>query len=129
MESTWDLSVLYRGFDDPEIEKDFARLKECCGQMKAVFAGDPLPALENAVDIMEEIYRLSSSLGSFAGLTLAADAACEPAQQLMDRLMVFSVQISLVSSEMTWRTTVGSMVSTTLPSSLRISLTMWGSIR
>ncbi len=101
MESTWDLSVLYRGFDDPEIEKDFARLKECCGQMKAVFAGDPLPALENAVDIMEEIYRLSSSLGSFAGLTLAADAACEPAQQLMDRLMVFSVQISLVSSEMT----------------------------
>ena len=101
MESTWDLSVLYRGFDDPEIEKDFARLKECCGQMKAVFAGDPLPALENAVDIMEEIYRLSDSLGSFAGLTLAADAACEPAQQLMDRLMVFSVQISLVSSEMT----------------------------
>ncbi|MBO4926000.1 MAG: M3 family oligoendopeptidase [Clostridia bacterium] len=101
MESTWDLSVLYRGFDDPEIEKDFARLKECCGKMKAVFAGDPLRALENAVDVMEEIYRLSDSLGSFAGLTLAADAACEPAQQLMDRLMVFSVQISLVSSEMT----------------------------
>ena len=101
MDNTWDLSVLYRNFDDPKIEADFTRLKQYCEEAKTLFSGDPQTVLENAVDLLEEMFRLSDALFSFAGLTLAADAGCEPAQQLMDRLMVFSVQISLVSSQIT----------------------------
>ena len=100
MDWTWDLSVLYQGFDDPQIEKDFDALKTLCEQFHSVLQGDEQTALEHAADIMEEISRLSSSLGSFASLTLATDAQCEPAQQLMDRVMVFSVQLSLLSSQL-----------------------------
>ena len=101
MNCTWDLTVLYRGFDDPNIEKDFDALKALCEKAPALLTGDSQTALENAVDAMEEISRLTSSLGSFANLTLATDAGHEPAQRLMDRLMAFSVQVELLSSALT----------------------------
>ena len=101
MDWTWDLSVLYKGFDDPQIEEDFARLKTLCGEAGALLQGDAQTALENAADAMEEIHRLASALGSFASLTLAVDATHERAQQLMDRVMVFSVQLELLSSALT----------------------------
>ncbi|MBQ9264358.1 MAG: M3 family oligoendopeptidase [Clostridia bacterium] len=98
MDWTWDLSVLYKDFDDPQIEKDFETLKNLCGQAAGLMTGDHKTALENTTDAMEEISRLTSSLSSFASLTLATDATNERAQQLMDRIMVFSVQLSLLSS-------------------------------
>jgi len=101
MDWTWDLTVLYRDFDDPQIERDFDALKALCADAKKMMdaaAEEPLPLLEKAVDASEEISRLMSSLTSFASLTLATDAENEQAQQLMDRLMVFSVQLSLLSS-------------------------------
>ncbi len=98
MDWTWDLTVLYRDFDDPQIERDFNELSRLCAQARDFLQGDPQTALENASDAMEELSRLSSALGSFASLTLAADANNERAQQLMDRLMIFSVQLSLLSS-------------------------------
>ncbi len=101
MDWTWDLSVLYRDFDDPKIEEDFAALKEISENAKNMMTGDPKTALENMTDAFEEISRLSSSLGSFANLTLATDATHKAAQQMMDRLMVFSVQLSLLSSAFT----------------------------
>lgn len=101
MDWTWDLSVLYRDFDDPKIEEDFAALKEISENAKNMMTGDPKTALENMTDAFEEISRLSSSLGSFANLTLATDVTHKAAQQMMDRLMVFSVQLSLLSSAFT----------------------------
>lgn len=101
MDWTWDLSVLYRDFDDPKIEEDFAALKAISENAKNMMTGDPKTALENMTDAFEEISRLSSSLGSFANLTLATDATHRAAQQMMDRLMVFSVQLSLLSSAFT----------------------------
>lgn len=95
---TWDLSVLYHGFDDPQIEKDFAELQKLVGDAKAQLnAGkDALETLETVTDESETIHRLTSALGSFASLTLAADASNEAAQQLMDKLMNFSVQVSVL---------------------------------
>jgi len=95
---TWDLTVLYRDLDDPGIKEDFEKLKALCEKAEGLFQGDAKQALENACDAMEEIHRLTSSLGSYASLTLAADATNERAQQLMDQIMVFSVQLSLLSS-------------------------------
>ncbi|MBR1586499.1 MAG: M3 family oligoendopeptidase [Clostridia bacterium] len=98
---TWDLSVLYQNFDDPKITQDFDRLKAICADSDALFEGDdPSAVLEKASDAMEEIQRLTDSLGSFANLTLATDATNEQAQQQMDRIMVFSVQLSLLYSRL-----------------------------
>ena len=101
MDWTWDLSVLYQDFDDPKIEADFAALTRLCEEAKSLMQGNELTALESMTDAMEEISRLSSSIGSFASLTLAADAQNERAQQLLDRLEMFSVQLSLLSSAFT----------------------------
>lgn len=107
MDWTWDLSVLYRDFDDPKIEEDFSALKEKCAALQALCQqaaqqeADPLATLETLCDGMEEIDALIDPLGSFASLTLATEATNEPAQQLMDRIEAFSVDLSLLSSEIT----------------------------
>lgn len=104
MNWTWDLTVLYQNCSDPRIEEDFARLKALCEEarqrMEAPDA-DPEKMLTACVEASEEISRLFSTLIDFASLTLATDANNEPAQQLMDRLEVFSVQLSLLSSALT----------------------------
>ena len=103
MDWTWDLTVLYQNFDDPAIEKDFAALKEAAEQGEKTLASGaaPLETLERMTDIFEEISRLEGKLGNFSSLTLSVEAANERAQQLMDRLMNFSVRLSLLSSAYT----------------------------
>ena len=102
MDWTWDLTVLYKDFDDPRIEQDFNRLKALCAEAKETLRGnlDEKTMLETCVDQNEEISRLISSLAEFASLTLATEAQNERAQQLMDKLEMFSVQLELMSSEL-----------------------------
>ncbi len=104
MDWTWDLTVLYKDFDDPKIEADFARLKELCEKAQGTLKREDLDArakLEACANEQEELSRLSSALGEFAYLTLATDATNEKAQNLMDRLEFFSVQLDLLSSALT----------------------------
>lgn len=104
MDWTWDLTVLYQDCNDPKIEEDFNRLKALCEEAHLrMEAPDPdeESMLTACVESSEEISRLFSNLTEFANLTLATDANNEPAQQLMDRLEVFSVQLSLLSSALT----------------------------
>ena len=104
MDWTWDLTVLYKDFDDPRIEADFARLKELCAQARETLNREDPDArakLEACAGQQEELSRLSSALGEFAYLTLATDATNEKAQNLMDRLEIFSVQLELLSSALT----------------------------
>ena len=96
----WDLSVLYQGFDDPAIEKDFEKVIALGAEMKAL-----LSAPAGAKETLEKYHRMSEEgdllggkLGEFASLTLATDATNEPAMLLMDRLMKQSVEESLVFS-------------------------------
>lgn len=100
MESTWDLSVLYRDFDDPKIEADFARVDQLTAQMRAVLDSgrETVSVLEEYAGLNEELSSVADQLGSFASLTLATDAGNERARQQMDRLMQLSVGISMLSS-------------------------------
>ena len=100
MESTWDLTVLYQNTDDPQIEKDFARIEEIVPQAQSLLHSGEAPRtlLEKAADLMEELYGLANKLGSFANLTLATDAGHEGARRLMDRAMQQSVALSLLAS-------------------------------
>lgn len=101
MNWTWDLSVLYRDFSDPQIAADFDALKQLTQQANTFLQGDSLTALEKMTDALEKISDLSSRLFSFASLTLSTDASNEEAQQLMDQLMRFYVQVSLLNSAYT----------------------------
>jgi len=96
----WDLSVLYQSFDDPAIEKDFARTVALCGEMKALLEtpGETKETLEKYAAMSQEGSLLGGKMGEFASLTLATDATNERAMQLMDRLMKQSVEESLVAS-------------------------------
>ncbi|MBQ4640210.1 MAG: M3 family oligoendopeptidase [Clostridia bacterium] len=98
MDWTWDLSVLYRGFDDEQITRDFDALKTLVEDAKGMLQGDEKAALENITDAFEKISCLSGKLFNFASLSLSTDAGNESAQMLMDQLMRFSVQISLLNS-------------------------------
>ena len=97
----WDLSVLYQGFDDPAIEKDFAKVKELNEQMKNLLEnpGSVRETLEKYESMSEQRDMLGGKLGEFASLTMSTDATSEPAMLLMDRLMKFSVEESLVGSK------------------------------
>ncbi len=99
MSRTWDLSVLYKGFDDEAITHDFDELKSLVKNAKDLMQGDEQTALEKMADVHEKISFLASRLFSFASLTLATDASNEEAQQMMDQLMRFSVEISLLNSD------------------------------
>ena len=104
MDWTWDLTVLYKDFDDSRIEGDFNELKSLCEAARWQLTEkdtDEKTLLETCVEKHERIARLNACLCEFASLSLATDAKNEQAQQLMDRLEVFSVQMSLLDSELT----------------------------
>lgn len=95
----WDLSVFYKGFDDEQIERDFARVDEIVKEKQALLQqGLPVrETLEKYMALAQE-QALTSKYGEYASLTLAADATNTDAMQLMDRTMQQSVAGQLASS-------------------------------
>ena len=103
MEHTWDLSFLYKGFDDPAFLADVARWPEMIAEQKAVLESD-LPdreKLEQLCELDEAMSALVDRLYNFSGLTLAADASNSAAQQYEDKLALIGNDASLVSSAIT----------------------------
>ncbi len=103
MKNTWDLSFLYKGFEDEAFLADVARLPEVIAGEKAILDSE-LPVrekLEQLMDADEALARLMDRLFSFTGLTLAADANNGVAQQYEDKLNVIANDASLVGSAVT----------------------------
>ena len=103
MQNTWDLSFLYKGFEDEAFLADLARLPEAIAEQKAILEAD-LPVqekLEKLMDADEALSALMDRLFSFAGLTLATDASNGTAQQYEDKLSVIANDASLVGSAIT----------------------------
>ena len=103
MKNTWDLSFLYKGFEDEAFQADLARLPEAIAEQKAILDSD-LPVqekLEKLMDADEALSLLMDRLFSFAGLTLATDAGNGTAQQYEDKLSVIANDASLVGSAIT----------------------------
>lgn len=86
---TWDLSKLYAGFDAPEFISDVEELKKTADAAVEAARGMEVTvgALEEAVRNMEKLATLATKTMSFAQLTLAADANCEPAMAAYARLL------------------------------------------
>ena len=90
MKNTWDLSFLYKGFEDEAFQADLARLPEAIAELKAILDSD-LPVqekLEKLMDADEALSLLMDRLFNFAGLTLATDASNGTAQLYEDKLAV-----------------------------------------
>ncbi len=87
---TWDLSKLYASFDAPEYLNDIEALKntaeEAVNQARGMEKAT-VPALEEAIRVNERAATLATKTMSYAQLTLAADANCEPAMAAYARLL------------------------------------------
>lgn len=84
----WDLSVFYKGFDDPQIERDFARCDEITVEKQAVLKQglSVRETLEKYMALSEEREQ-TNKYGEYASLSLSTDANNTAAMQLMDRAM------------------------------------------
>ena len=97
---TWDLSVFYASFSDPQIEKDLVALQGKLDLAKELLSAETATQelLEKYVMNSEEISALSSNLRSFASLTLSTDIKNEEAQKLSDRLKMTFMQLQMLNS-------------------------------
>ena len=103
MQNTWDLSFLYKSFEDEAFLADLARLPEAIAEQKAILDSE-LPVqekLEKLMDADEALSALMNRLFSFCSLTLATDASNGTAQQYEDKLSVIANDASLVGSAIT----------------------------
>ena len=103
MKNTWDLSFLYKGFEDEAFLADLARLPEAIAEQKTILDAE-LPVqekLEKLMDADEALSCLMDRLFNFCGLTLATDASNGTAQQYEDKLSVIANDASLVGSAIT----------------------------
>lgn len=88
----WDLSDLYAGVDDPQIDHHLAELATRCQKFAADNRGffsssrfSPA-ALKSVLVEYEAICELMSRLGAYAGLVTAADTASDAGRRLEDRI-------------------------------------------
>ncbi len=97
---TWDLTKLYASFDAPEFAADMKELKELADEAVEQARGMAIgvPALEEAIRLSERVATLATKTMSFAQLTLAADANCEPAMAAYARLLPVMNRLEEASS-------------------------------
>ena len=106
----WDLSDLYKGTDDPEVERDLKRaaaearrIKESYQGRLASLASDGA-ALAEAISAYEQLSDLMGKLGSYAGLLYAANQA-DPARakfygDISEKLTRISTDLIFVELEL-----------------------------
>lgn len=103
MDWTWDLSFLYKGFDDPAFAADLAALPQAIGEVRGELArqADDRTRLENLVDGTTKVGEIMERLMSYCELTLACDATNALAAQYDDKLSVLGNELQLLDSAIT----------------------------
>lgn len=100
IEPTWDLSLFYKGFDDPALDADIAAFVAAAQDFQALLSRD-LPdgqKLEEAVQAAEKLYTLMDRVMLFVSLSLEADHNNAQALRYMDELSQKMVEANLVMS-------------------------------
>ena len=100
---TWDLTKLYKDFDDPKYAADIEALKALAEELldHARTMEVSRPVMEAFIEDMKRFVTLATKTASFAQLTLAADAGNEGALAAFNRLMPIlnlADQVTSVSS-------------------------------
>ncbi len=100
MEMTWDLSVFYKGFDDPQLESDIQRIQELSHSAADIAAQNisDVEKLEKMIADSSELDNLLSNAYGYTQLTLSTDCTNEDALRYLDRLGNMMVEVQLNSS-------------------------------
>ncbi len=107
-EVRWDLSDLYAGIDDPQIERDIAQTTERADTFAATYRGRVLSLsaeeLYRAIAEYEAIVEAANRLGVFAHLLWTTDAANARYGALLQRLTEWEAQLQqkLVFFDLEW---------------------------
>ena len=100
---TWDLSILYKGFDDPALRADIEALKALISSGNALLDREAPAAqkLEDVVTLQEDLSTVFGRIRLFLHLTIAADNTHAEALRLMDELSLVGVDMRLLDSRCT----------------------------
>lgn len=91
----WDLSPLYKNFEDDNFKNELAVLPEKIDELSALIKEKNYGTgnLENILILLQDIERLFSRLSNFVELNLAVNATSEDALFFQDKLNSFQPQI------------------------------------
>lgn len=99
----WDLTRLYRDFDDPRLMRDFEAIETRAPQEaqaldSAQRGADAVPVIERALQALNELTDISIRLDGMLMLTRSVDATNARAGALMDRFFAAMNQMSRLTS-------------------------------
>jgi oligoendopeptidase F len=104
----WDLSIFYKGADDPALTRDMQAVSEQADafarQYKGRIASLDAEEMVDAFKELESIYDRQGRIGSFAGLQYASDSSNAAYGALMQKITEFGAQIQqkLVFFDLEW---------------------------
>ena len=96
----WDLTFLYKGFDDPQLEKDIEKLHALAleGRKLPESEGSDVEKLTAVMQAETELNDLLYQTFGFVQLSLATDCNNQQGQLLLDRLSNLMVDVRLTGS-------------------------------
>lgn len=103
MQPTWDLSVFYRGFDDPALREDIEAVKTLTHSGEALLK-EALPEgekLEKVVALLEALSNKLSRAYMYCQLTLAVEAENREAFRVLQELDTIAVDAQVLRSACT----------------------------
>ena len=100
MTGNWDLSYIYKSFDDPAIAADFSLIRESCAAMTRLLEqpGETVETLEKAVALSETVSDRMQRLFLYSELTLSVDATNRDAAALISRAEALNTECGLCGS-------------------------------
>ena len=104
MNDRWDLSYLYRSFEDEAFRRDLSSIPEEAARLQALLADGSLSSLEKLERFQEEEEKLSAkvdALMNYTQCTLAVDATNAAACAADDQLMSAFTDLEMLSSALT----------------------------
>ncbi len=103
METTWDLSVFYRGFDDPALRADIDAARALTAEGHEILASE-LPVtekLEKLVGQLETLVNKLSRAFMYCQLTLSVEAENREAFRMLEELSALNVDTQVFQSACT----------------------------
>ncbi len=100
METTWDLSVFYKGFDDPALEADLTKLASMKAEGEAILNQDK-PAEQVLLEVIAHLEVYLNTLmraNEFSELTMTVDAENQTAFKVVERVGMLLVDYKIFIS-------------------------------
>ncbi|MBQ8654262.1 MAG: M3 family oligoendopeptidase [Clostridia bacterium] len=97
----WDLTRLYKGFDDPNFAADYEKAQQVTAELEQLLANPEEDACRQLVKVINTFNRLETltrRLSALVHLTLSVEAQNEEALAANDKMQSFMVRIKQCSS-------------------------------